>query len=440
LCRTPAQQKKKRPEEKLSRNIIAAKSSTTLAETSLFSTDRLYRKLVINLLAKIKFGYIELVDGSDVFRLGDPQSHLKCRIDVLATPFYRRIALGGSIGAGESFMDGQWKVDSLVTLVRIMAQNRATNLSMDNWWSRLLLPLHHFWHWFRSNTIAGSQKNIAAHYDLGNDFFSLFLDETMLYSCAVFADPSTDLHAASLAKMKKICDKLQLHPDDHLLEIGTGWGSLAIFAAKHYGCNVTTTTLSREQFDFTKERIRREGLGDKITLLLSDYRDLSGQFSKLVSIEMIEAVGIKFLPSYFRKCASLLRDDGLMVLQAITIADQNFSHAARNVDFIQRYIFPGGALPSLTEICRVTTKYSDLSVAHVEEFAAHYAQTLRLWRKRFFAKLDAVYQQGFDERFVRMWEFYLCYCEGGFLERAIGTKQIILAKPLFRGQHLHEKV
>ncbi len=293
-------------------------------------------------------------------------------------------------------------------------------------------------HWFNRNTRSGSQRNIAAHYDLGNELFEQFLDPTMMYSAAMFTSPEQDLEQAQLHKLERICEKLDLQPEDHLLEIGTGWGSMALYAAIHRGCRVTTTTLSREQFAYTQRRIEQQGLQDRITLLLKDYRDLDGQFDKLVSIEMIEAVGHDFLPTYFRQCSRLLKNDGLMLLQAITIRDQRYEQARRSVDFIQRYIFPGGALPSMQRMLNVVTSDSDMNLLHMEDFGEHYARTLRLWHENFRQARGELERHGYDDYFYRLWEFYLCYCEGGFIERAIGTAQLLLAKPAARRKPLYD--
>ena len=289
-------------------------------------------------------------------------------------------------------------------------------------------------HSFNANTRDGSRKNISAHYDLGNEFFELFLDPTMMYSAAMYPGKEATLEQAAVHKLDRMCQKLELGPGDHLLEIGTGWGGMAIHAAKHYGCHVTTTTISKEQFDYAKARVEAEGLSDQITLLLEDYRDLSGQYDKLVSIEMIEAVGHEYYDSYFSKCSELLKPEGLMAIQAITIADQRYDYARKSVDFIQRYIFPGGCLPSNAIIADKVANKTDMQIVNIEDITEHYADTLQDWRQRFFDQLEAVRKQGFDDVFCRMWDFYLAYCEGGFRERAISTGQFVMAKPSYRFQ------
>ena len=290
-------------------------------------------------------------------------------------------------------------------------------------------PLYQLAHRLNRNTKRGSRKNIAAHYDLGNDFFKLFLDETMMYSSGIYETPESTLFDASTAKIERICQKLRLSPQDHLLEIGTGWGGFALHAARNFGCKVTTTTISREQYELATRRIADAGLSDRVTVVMEDYRDLKGQYDKLVSIEMIEAVGHEFFDTYFQCCSRILKPDGLFVLQGITIADQLYQGYIRRVDFIQRYIFPGGCLPSVTHVCDVLTRSTDLRLTHLEDFAVHYAKTLRDWRARFFNRIDEVKQLGFDDRFIRMWDYYLCYCEGAFLERNCGLVQMVFAKP-----------
>jgi cyclopropane-fatty-acyl-phospholipid synthase len=282
------------------------------------------------------------------------------------------------------------------------------------------------------NSMEGSRKNISAHYDLGNDFFELFLDPTMMYSCGIFENSETTMGQASRAKLKRICDKLNLKPGDRVVEIGTGWGGFAIYAAKHYGCHVTTTTISQKQYEWAKRRIQEENLEDRITLLFEDYRKLEGQYDKLVSIEMIEAVGHRYYDTYFKKCSDLLKPDGIMLIQAITIADQRYEQAKHSVDFIQRYIFPGSCIPSNTAILNSTTRASDLRLFHLEDFGPHYATTLRLWKEQLFRNRDQVRERGYPDSLLRMWDFYLCYCEGGFFERAISDVHYIFSKPLNR--------
>jgi len=401
------------------------------ATPKLHVLDGLAKRVVCGRLAGLRRGEITLIEGTARWRYGQASvvCPLRAEVRVLDPRFWGELAFGGSIGAGEAYMEGYWSTDDLTALVRILLQNREVLDGMETGLARLTAPLQKALHWLNRNTREGSRRNIAAHYDLGNDFFGLFLDPTMMYSSAIFEHPEMTLEQAQLARLDRICRKLELKAGDHLLEIGTGWGGMAIHAARHYGCRVTTTTISREQHALARERIAAAGLGDRITLLLEDYRDLRGRYDKLVSIEMIEAVGHHFYDTYFGQCARLLEDDGLMLLQAITIADQRYEAARRSVDFIQRHIFPGSTIPSVTVMLESLTRTTDLRLAHLEDIGPDYAMTLRRWRENFFGNIEAVRSLGYPERFIRMWEFYLCYCEGGFDERAIGDVQMLLAKP-----------
>lgn len=342
---------------------------------------------------------------------------------------YRDVAFGGTIGSGEAYMKGYWSADDLTEVVRILLRNRDILNGMETGLARFTEPAHKVFHWLSRNTRSGSRRNIAAHYDLGNEFFRIWLDESLMYSSAVFEDPRMSLEEASRAKLDGICQKLDLSPADHLLEIGTGWGGLAIHAAEKFGCRVTTTTISQQQYEYAQQRVREAGLVDTVTVLLEDYRDLTGQFSKLVSVEMIEAIGHKFLDTYFSKCNSLLRKDGMMLLQAITIAEDQYERARNSVDFIQRYIFPGGSLSSIKGLMDSIGRATSLRLHHLEDIGPHYATTLRHWRERMFSGIAQVRSLGYSEEFIRMWEFYFCYCEGGFIERAIGDVQMLLVKP-----------
>ena len=336
------------------------------------------------------------------------------------------------MGAAEAYIRGDWDSPDLTVAMRVLAQNSEILAGVERGATRLLRPLRAAANWLRRNTPAGSKRNIAAHYDLSNDFFSLMLDPTMTYSSGVFLSRETTLEEASIEKYDRICRKLQLTPDDHVLEIGTGWGGFAEHAAKNYGCRVTTTTISEQQHAYAQQRFREAGLDHRITLLKDDYRDLRGKYDKLVSIEMIEAVGEKFLPSYFAKCSDLLKPHGMMCLQSITIPDHRYDRYRKSVDFIQRYIFPGGFLPSMGAIGECLGRVTDFRLFNVEDFGTHYADTLARWRRNFWHEMDAVKSLGFDDRFIRTWHYYLCYCEAGFRERQIGVSQITLTKPACR--------
>jgi len=393
--------------------------------------DRFARSAVLSRLGGIKSGRIVIEDGDERLTFGQDVSDadLRATIRVKDRRFYTDLALAGSLGAGEAYMAGSWTTDDLTALVQIMIRNRDVMEGMESGLARLASPVRRIAHYLNRNTQAGSQRNIAAHYDLGNDFFELILDRTLMYSCAIFERPDATLEDAAVAKVDRICRKLDLRAHDHLVEIGTGWGGFAIYAAKNYGCRVTTTTISRAQHDYAVKRIAAEGLSERITVLFKDYRELNGKFDKAVSIEMIEAVGHHFVDSYFRKCGDLLKPDGMMLLQAITIDDREYEGALKRVDFIKKYIFPGSFIPSVTALCDSITRSSDLRLFHLEDITPNYAETLKNWRLRMFKNIERVRALGYPEEFIRMWEFYLCYCEGGFRERYIGDVQMLLTKP-----------
>jgi cyclopropane-fatty-acyl-phospholipid synthase len=400
--------------------------------------DRLARALVLRLLARIGGGELVLVEQQTHMSFGalDAERPLRAELHVRSARFYRQL-LRGSIGLCESYMDGLWECEDLVALTRIAALNVGALDRLRRVLSPVLIPVQRWARWLARNTPGRSRKRIAAHYDLGNELFALFLDRTMMYSCAVFEQPSDTLEQASLAKLELVCAKLQLRPEDHLLEIGTGWGGLAVYAAQRYGCRVTTTTISREQHAYACERVREAGLEDRVTVLLQDYRDRSeigqpGSYDKLVSIEMIEAVGWQYFPTYFRRCSELLADDGLMLLQAITIDDRAYQVEKAGKSFINTYIFPGGCLPSMEIISRTVARVTDLQPVQLQDITAHYATTLERWRERFLGASERLSELGYDERFRRLWELYLCYCEGGFRERRIQDVQLLLAKPGYR--------
>ncbi|MRR58781.1 MAG: class I SAM-dependent methyltransferase, partial [Deltaproteobacteria bacterium] len=346
--------------------------------------------------------------------------------------FYTKAVLGGSIGAAEGYMAGYWSADDLTNLIRIMTLNHRVQTGFEKGLARLTFPFHRLYHLLHGNTKKGSRKNIAAHYDLGNDFYKLFLDETMTYSCGIFERPESSLGEASVAKYDRICRKLRLGPDTELLEIGCGWGGFAMHAASRYGCRVTTTTISRQQYEVARERIRTAGLADRITLLQDDYRDLRGNYDRLVSIEMIEAVGYGYMETFLGNCARLLKPDGMLLLQGITMPDHLFDRYKYSVDFINRYIFPGSCLTSVTSLTSAAARATDLRLVHLEDITSHYARTLREWRRRFFERIDDVRSLGYPEEFIRMWEFYLCYCEGGFAERYVGDVQLLFTRPFCR--------
>ena len=385
-------------------------------------------RLLRGRLANLEHGLVTLVDSGrrDTFGQATSRCQLHVTLIVHDRRFYSEAAFGGSVGAGESFMAGDWTVDDLTALVRILLVNRGVLDGLDSGWSRLTDPARRLLHAVARNTRAGSRRNIAAHYDIGNDFFELFLDPTMMYSCAVFERDDMTLEQAQRAKLDRICRKLDLNPGDHLLEIGTGWGALAIHAARHYGCRVTTTTISGQQHALARERVAAAGLGDRITVLLDDYRDLDGRYDKLVSIEMIEAVGHHYFDTFFRRCSELLAPGGTMVLQAITIDERQYEAARDSVDFIKRHVFPGCCIPSVTALAQSAARASKLRIVDLEDIGPHYATTLAAWRENLFANAAQVRGRGYPEALLRMWHFYLSYCEGGFAERALGDVQIVL--------------
>jgi cyclopropane-fatty-acyl-phospholipid synthase len=400
--------------------------------------DKLARRIVLSRLKQLQDGQIVVSENGEHLTFGKLTDDLPltAQLRVLSPKFYSDVAFGGSVGAGEAFIHGYWACSELSDLLRILLRNREVLEQMDSGLALLGKPVQKLFHALNKNTRKGSRKNIAAHYDLGNDFYKLWLDPKMMYSCAYFDAPDTSLEDAATEKLDRICRKLDLSADDSVIEIGTGWGGFAIHAAKHYGCRVTTTTISKQQYNYAQQAVADAGLEDRITLLLQDYRDLEGRFDKLVSIEMIEAVGHEFHDAYFKKCCDLLKPDGQMLLQAITIADQRYDQYKSSVDFIKRYIFPGGCLTSVTDMSRTMTRHTDMRVIHLEDIGPHYATTLRHWHNRFFARIDEVREFGYSDAFIRMWQFYLNYCESAFIERAIGNVQLLIMRPAARRERI----
>lgn len=394
-------------------------------------TQRVARQLALRLGSHITHGQITISDGTEqhVFGTISADYPLSVTIRVLDPAFYADMLLGGSIGTAESYIRGRWETDSLPTLLRIVVYNAALYEGLDRGFGALLRPLANITHALRRNSEAGSLRNIMAHYDLGNDFFSLFLDETMAYSSAIFERPGSTLAEASRAKFDRLCRKLELKPSDHLLEIGTGWGGFAMHAASRYGCKVTTTTISKEQRQWVQDKVKAAGLDDRVTVLGDDYRKLQGTYDKLVSIEMIEAVGHHYLDLFFACCSRLLNAQGLMALQAITVPNRWFHHHKKRATFINTYIFPGSCLPSDAAMCEALARRTDLELVHKEDISAHYARTLAIWRENFMARLDHIRKVWPGTAFSRTWELYFTCCEAGFAERDIGVAQYLLAKP-----------
>jgi cyclopropane-fatty-acyl-phospholipid synthase len=395
-------------------------------------TTAVARRLCFKLFSRIRDERIEVVEDGRRFAFGPDDAELRAEIRVHRPGAWPAL-LRGSTGLAESYMDGDWDTDDLVRLIRIAARQMGGLDRARRSWRSVLSPAQRLGRMVPENDLLGARRNISAHYDLGNDLFSLFLDPSMMYSCAFFETPEMTLAEAQEAKLERICKALALMPGDHLLEIGTGWGALAVHAAGRYGCRVTTTTISKEQHDLATDRVRAAGLEDRVEILLEDYRDLTGRYDKLVSIEMIEAVGWQYFPEYFRRCSELLTPEGLMLLQAITVDDRAYEGEKSSRSFINKYIFPGGCLPSLEVIGREIARETDMQTIWLDDITAHYAETLVHWREGFLASEDRAAAMGYDLRFRRMWELYLCYVEAGFRERRIGDVQIVFAKPQWRG-------
>ncbi len=387
----------------------------------------LAKKAVLSKFDGMTEGRLTLRYEGEIFACGNSEGP-SATVTVHDPSFFTALALGGHVGAAESYIAGEWDADDLTALVQILALNRDLLDDLETGLARLVQPLRLAFHALNRNSRPGSKRNILAHYDLGNDFFAQFLDDTMTYSCGIFETPASSMREASIEKYDRICRKLELTPADHVIEIGTGWGGFAIHAASKYGCRVTTTTISDEQYRHARQRVTDASLNDRVTLLGTDYRDLEGSFDKLVSIEMIEAVGHHYFEEYFERCAQLLRPHGTAVIQTITIQDRFYEAARREVDFIKRFVFPGSCIPAVSVLASAATA-TDLRLIHLEDITPHYAETVRRWRSRFLANWPRVRDMGYSEEFKRMWLFYLAYCEGGFNESVIGDVQLMFAKP-----------
>jgi cyclopropane-fatty-acyl-phospholipid synthase len=393
--------------------------------------NRISERAVRNRMGQLTHGRLTLHYAGKTYDYGRGSGPV-ASITVTDPHFFRSAAFGGHIGAAESYVRGEWTSENLTDLMRLFARNREALDGLETGWARVSQPFLAALRVWNRNTRRGSARNIQAHYDLGNDFFRTFLDDTLTYSCGIFHDDQTSMRDASIAKYDRLCRKLGLRREDHVLEIGTGWGGFAMHAASTYGCRVTTTTISGEQHCLATQRVREAGLQDRVTVLEKDYRDLEGTYDKLVSIEMIEAVGHQFLQAYFEKCASLLKPDGILAVQAITVRDDWYDPRQRQVDFIKRYIFPGSFVPAISALSGAAAG-TDLRMVHLEDQTPHYAETLRRWRLRFMENWDEVQALGFDDEFRRLWEFYFCYCEGGFAEAILGSVQLVWAKPMRKG-------
>ena len=431
--------------EKLTARISQTVNDSAILQPVSNSVNHMARKAIFRALMHIQFGSITIIEdfvgqdakphcfgkaSSDNISSSAIGRHtLNVTLTIHDSSVYRQLLFGGSIALADSYINGEWDTDDLTGLIRLAARNLAVLNQLENRFAVISKTFERANHKLRSNDQSGSKSNILAHYDLGNDMYQRFLDDTMMYSSAVYKNQDTTLAEAQQHKLALICERLQLKPEDSVLEIGTGWGGFAIYAATHYGCHITTTTISDAQYEEAQRRVEAAGLSDKIILLKQDYRELAGQYDKLVSIEMIEAVGHEYLPTFFAKCNSLLKPTGLMVLQAITFNDQNYQDYINSVDFIQTHIFPGGCLLSNQELTTQFTEQTDMVIKQLHDYGFDYAYTLRDWRTAFMAQREEIKALGYDEAFIRLWEFYFCYCEGGFLERTIGVVQVTAVKP-----------
>ena len=404
----------------LADQVASSKNSTFLSS--------IFKKGVMNKFKHLQYGSIKILEGDEVLSFGDLGSNDKVTVTIHSNEFYVFLGSGGVTGVAEAYMAGYWTADNLVLLLQIVLKNKKILLSLDSGFAKLISPINKLIHWSKQNTLKGSKQNILAHYDLSNDFYKLWLDPTMTYSCGYFNNDSVSLEQASIEKIDRICRKLKLNENDHILEIGTGWGSFSLYAAKQYGCTIDTVTISDAQYEYASGKIESSGLGSKINIFNKDYRKIEGQYDKIVSIEMIEAVGHQFIPEYFSKISSLLKEDGLLAIQGITYNDQNFEQYKNSVDFIKKYIFPGSCLISVAQISDVIKEYTDLAIVDMEDITKHYAETLNRWKVNFMNVIPEVKKMGFSEAFIKMWEFYFVFCEAGFLERNIGDVQLVFSK------------
>ena len=417
-----------------SKQNVASKNLSSIQKPNKSITQRLAKAMVIKQFSKLTKGQLIVNENGNNYIFGSKNNDfpVSATINVLSNEMYSEIAAKGLNGAAEAFVKGLWSSDDLTRLIRIFVRNREAANQIEGGVAKLATGLFYLQHSLKRNNHKGSLRNISAHYDLGNDLFETFLDNTKMYSCAIFENENSSLEQASINKIERICKKLELSSNDHVLEIGTGWGGFAIFAAKNFGCKVTTTTISQKQYEYTLEKVKTLGLQDKISVLKKDYRDLTGKYNKLVSIEMIEAVGHHYYHDFFRKCNQLLIPDGRMLLQSIIITDYLYEEAKQFSDFIKTYIFPGSCIPSISKLCESSAKATDMRLFHLEDITPHYAKTLNHWRSHFMNNVKKIRDLGFSEEFIRLWNFYFCYCEGGFIERQIGAVQMLFTKPLCR--------
>ena len=413
---------------------VSSKNLSFIQKPNKTFTQRLAKAMVLKQFSKLTQGQLLVNENGNNYIFGSKNNDfpVSATINVLSNEMYSEIAAKGLNGAAEAFVKGLWSSDDLTRLIRIFVRNREAANQIEGGLAKLATGLFYLQHSLKRNNHKGSLRNISAHYDLGNDLFETFLDNTKMYSCAIFENENSSLEQASINKIERICKKLELSSNDHVLEIGTGWGGFAIFAAKNFGCKITTTTISQKQYEYTLEKVKALGLQDKISVLKKDYRDLTGKYNKLVSIEMIEAVGHHYYHDFFRKCNQLLIPDGRMLLQSIIITDYLYEEAKQFSDFIKTYIFPGSCIPSISKLCESSAKATDMRLFHLEDITPHYAKTLNHWRSHFMNNVKKIRDLGFSEEFIRLWNFYFCYCEGGFIERQIGAVQMLFTKPLCR--------
>ena len=416
--------------QELSMTSSAARLSRGLSSAS--TLHRFLRRQLFHVLEQLEGGHLtveEKFEGGQTHEFGPANAELRATLSVHDPAVFAQIALGGDIGAGETYMEGGWTTPDLEAVVRVFLCDEKLLDNMEGRLSWLTRPAYRLLHRARSNGKDQARRNISAHYDLGNDFYRLWLDQRMLYSCAIYPQEGSDLAAAQVEKIDRICRKLKIQPGDSVIEIGTGWGAMAIHAAEHYGAQVTTTTISREQAAYAREQVQAKGLGDRVTILEQDYRDLEGQFDHLISVEMIEAVGHEYFDTYFQQIGALLKPTGKALIQAITIGDQRYDAYRKSTDFINQYIFPGGCLPSVEVINRGLSRNSKLRLDHLEDIGLHYARTLRDWHKLLHQHEDQLPAANRDPRFLRMWDYYLLSCAGAFAERRISTVQMMFAGP-----------
>ena len=419
-------------------SIIPSQNKTIQGTITSNWIDQLCMSALLKKLDNIKIGYLQLYVDDMIYEFGhahcDSRIHAVIRVQDIRA--FRTIVFGGEPAAGKTYIDGWWTSDDLIEVLRIFTVNRDTLFGFKHGIASFSKNINRIVNNALRNTIKGSKRNIKAHYDIGNDLYELFLDEKMMYSSAYFRHENESLASAATYKLKIICDKLALSPDDHVIEIGTGWGGFAIYAAQNYGCKVTTTTISDEQYNHATNKVKDLQLEDKVTVLKQDYRNLSGSYDKLVSIEMIESVGHQYLDNYFRKCSSLLKADGAMLLQSITMSDYLFKRYINSTDFIRKYVFPGGCLTSMNAMLGSTSKHTDLTLYHSESFAQSYATTLKYWYQNFIQNKDKVIELGYSSTFMRLWEYYMKYCQAGFEHRVIDVHHLVFKKPNNRFDHL----